>query len=125
MRSVTVVPTFLLACAAGGCLEEGPPPEPPPAPPVSPIVGEGVLGSDGSFGWRSEEVPDLQAELRRAQAAGCSVEIVGPSEWRGACSGVRVLARADATGLYRLCALGTDRGRCAEAWQAIRLAAPR
>jgi hypothetical protein len=128
LRALLYVLALSASGLALGCIEEEPAPavpEPPLPPPVSPIVGEGVLGSDGSYGWRSREPPDLQAELARARAAGCAVQVTGAQEWRGTCSGVNVLARGDASSLYRLCTLGTDRTRCAEAWQAIRLAAPR
>ena len=84
-------------------------------------LGEGVKGSDGSFGWRAKAANVDEAfgnSAARAEMLGC-VMLSREAEARADCGGVRILMRRDQEHLYRLCEVGTDRGRCAQTWATL------
>jgi hypothetical protein len=80
-----------------------------------------VEGSDGTFGWR-RSVGNADAEIHRVSALltkTCRVEKYGYDETQAACPSARVFLRRDDANVYLLCAGGTDRKTCEQAWVSI------
>lgn len=95
------------------------PPAPIAAQPIN--LGNGVKGSDGSFGWRSRAANVEEAyshAVALAEMHGCTM-LSRDAEARANCGGVGILIRRDPEHLYRLCDAGTDRDRCARTWATI------
>jgi hypothetical protein len=95
-----------------------------PASPMSaqPInLGQGVKGSDGSYGWRSRAANVDEAynhAVALAEMHGCMMHS-RDGEARADCGSARILVRRDRDHLYRLCVGETDRGQCAQTWANI------
>jgi hypothetical protein len=94
----------------------------PPAPAAGASPNEiAVQGSDGTFGWQSTgnadvEIHKLSEALPRA---GCAITEYKYDETKATCGEVSILLRRDATRVFRLCAPGTDRNACTQAWAAV------
>lgn len=94
----------------------------PPTPPAGAAPNEvEVKGSDGTFGWQSTGNADVEIhKLSEAiTRAGCAITEYKYDETKATCGPVEILLRRDATRVYRLCASGTDRKACAQAWAAV------
>src|SRR5882672_3559853 len=87
-----------------------------PASPMSaqPInLGQGVKGSDGSYGWRSRASNIDEAynhAVALAEMHGCMM-YSREGQAQADCGSARILVRRDREHLYRLCVAETDRGQ--------------
>lgn len=84
-------------------------------------LGQGVKGSDGSYGWRAR-AHDIDEAYNHAVALaemhGC-VMYSREGQAQADCGPARILIRRDREHLYRLCVQGTDRSACADTWAQI------
>ena len=84
-------------------------------------LGQGVKGSDGSYGWRARAANIDEAyghAVSLAEMHGCMMDS-RDGEARADCGNARILVRRDREHLYRLCVAETDRNQCAETWAVI------
>lgn len=84
-------------------------------------LGQGVKGSDGSYGWRSRAANIDEAynhAVALAEMHGCMM-YSREGQAQADCGTARILVRRDREHLYRLCVAETDRGQCAQTWAVI------
>jgi hypothetical protein len=81
-----------------------------------------VVGSDGTFGWRSP-TPTPDNELRRLNEnlvrAQCHIQSTVPNETIAQCGNVIAVVRIDSANAYKLCGQGTDANVCSATWSRI------
>ena len=98
-------------------------PQPVAAPPRVVVASSNpVVGSDGTFGWRTptatpdNELRRLNENLVRAQ---CHIQSTVPNETIAQCGSVIAVVRIDSANAYKLCGQGTDANVCSATWSRI------
>jgi len=90
------------------------------SPPPQMQNDEPVEGSDGTFGWRRTGNADVEIHwVSERLAQKCRVEKYGYDETQALCNATRVLLRRDDVHVYLLCARGSDRKACEQAWVVV------
>jgi hypothetical protein len=86
-----------------------------------PQLGEWVVGSDGSYGWRMATSAPRATFDRVSDSVVHACKSMGRAslETRANCSGVTVIVRQDDLNVYRVCDRQTDVMKCVATWSTI------